>query len=401
VILRFDSLVASGKERLRNESRLAKRTSVHLDLIRGVSAVAVLLYHLRGLFFVDFPFLARKSLFTTAIYIITGYGHQAVIVFFVLSGYFIGTSVMESVGKMQWSWRTYLVSRLTRLELVLFPALVLGALWDRIGMRISQATPLYFDALYKFNGPSVALRSTIPVFFGNLFFLQSINFPVFGSNGPLWSLSYEFWYYIVFPALILIAASWTGTRLRILYAGLLIILLWFIGPQVSLYFLIWLAGAFAGRFQRASNHKPSSSMLFTIGGTVFLASLAWCRTHRLYSDLVTDYIVGICFALWLYTLLLGSRDDVSVAYANAAKKLAGFSYTLYLTHFPLLLLLRGLINPHGNWQPDLLHMTYAIGIATSALAYAYGVAGITEAHTADVRRVLLRPEASLHINSRA
>jgi peptidoglycan/LPS O-acetylase OafA/YrhL len=401
VILKFDSLVASGKERLRNESRLAKRTSVHLDLIRGVSAVAVLLYHLRGLFFVDFPFLARKSLFVTAIYAITGYGHQAVIVFFVLSGYFIGTSVMESVGMMKWSWRTYLVSRLTRLQLVLFPALVLGALWDRIGMSISQATPLYFDALYKFNGPSVALRSTIPVFLGNLFFLQSINFPVFGSNGPLWSLSYEFWYYIVFPALILMAASWTGPRLRILYAGLLIILLWFIGPQVSLYFPIWLAGVLAGRLQRTSNHKLSSSGLFIIGGVVFLASLAWCRTHRLYSDLVTDYIVGICFALWLYTLLLGSRDDVSVAYANAAKKLAGFSYTLYLTHFPLLLLLRGLINPHGNWQPDLLHVAYAMGIATLALAYAYGVAGITEARTADVRRVLLRPEASLQINSGA
>ena len=62
-------------------TRLAKRTSVHLDLIRGVSAVAVLVYHLRGLFFVDYPFLADKSLLASALYAVTGYGHQAVIAY--------------------------------------------------------------------------------------------------------------------------------------------------------------------------------------------------------------------------------------------------------------------------------------------------------------------------------
>ena len=238
-----------------NEPRLAKRTSVHLDLIRGVSALAVLLYHLRGLFFVDFPFLTNKSFLSTALYAVTGYGHQAVMVFFVLSGYFIGTSVMDSVSEVRWSWRIYLVSRLTRLQLVLFPALVLGAVWDRIGMRIPQAAPLYYDALYKFYVPSVALRSTVPVFLGNFFFLQSIVSPVFGSNGPLWSLSYEFWYYILFPVLILATAAWVGTRIRILYAGLALLLLWFIGPQISFYFLIWLAGVLVGRLPRIRKFK--------------------------------------------------------------------------------------------------------------------------------------------------
>jgi len=229
---------------------LAKRTSVHLDAIRGVSALAVLLHHLRGLFFVDYPFLANKSFFLTVLYAVTGYGHQAVIIFFVLSGYFIGTSVMQSVRAQKWSWRTYLVSRITRLQLVLFPALVLGGLWDRIGMRIPQAAPLYFDALYKFNVASVALRSTVPVFLGNFFYLQSIVSPVFGSNGPLWSLSYEFWYYIIFPALILATAAWTANRIRIFYAGLALFLLWFVGAQICFYFLVWIAGSVLGFLPR-------------------------------------------------------------------------------------------------------------------------------------------------------
>ena len=315
-------------------------------------------------------------------------------VFFVLSGYFIGTSVLESLGNLRWSWRTYLVSRITRLQLVLFPALVLGALWDRIGMRIPQASSLYYDALYKFNVPSVALRSTVPVFLGNFFYLQSIVSPVFGSNGPLWSLSYEFWYYILFPALIL-AAAWSGIRSRILYAGLALLLVWFIGPQISLYFLIWLAGVLVGHLQRITKYRSASPALPVAGGILFAGSLAWCRTHPLSSDLLTDYIVAFFFALWLYSLLLGSREDASPAYAHAAKKLAGFSYTLYLTHFPALLLLRGLLDPRGIWQPDLRHLAYGLGIALLMLAYAYGVAELTEAHTATVRRRILRPRVPL------
>ena len=382
------------------EPLLAKRTSVHLDLIRGVSAVAVMLYHLRGLFFVDYQFLASKSLLSNVLYAVTGYGHQAVMVFFVLSGYFIGTSVMESVGKLQWSWRTYLVSRLTRLYLVLFPALVLGALWDRIGMRIPQAAPLYYDSLYKFNGPSVALRSTVPVFLGNFFFLQSIISPVFGSNGPLWSLSYEFWYYIVFPALILATAAWVGTRIRVLYAGLALFLLWFVGPQISFYFLIWLAGVLVGRLQRATRFKSTSAALPLSTVLIFVGALAWSRKHRLSSDLLTDFIVAFCFALWLYTLLLRSREDASPAYVHGAKKLAGFSYTLYLTHFPALLLLRGLLNPQGNWQLDPRHLVYGLAIALLMLTFAYWVAEFTEARTASVRRRLLRPRVSLESETR-
>jgi peptidoglycan/LPS O-acetylase OafA/YrhL len=364
-----------------------------MDLIRGVSALTVMAGHLRGLFFVDFPFLANKSLPFRVLYAVTGFGHQAVILFFVLSGYFIGTSVIDSVAERRWSWRSYLVNRLTRLELVLLPALILGTIWDQLGMKLPQAAALYYGALYKFNGPSVALRSTIPVFFGNLFFLQSIVSPVFGSNGPLWSLSYEFWYYILFPAMTLVAASWVGIRNRLLYAGLAGVLLWFVGPQINLYFLIWLAGAVVGRLHLIVGPvSPRTRVLLSAGtGLIFFGVLAWGRTHRFSSDLLADYLVGFCFALWLYALIQGSRGDVSPAYAFAAKKLSGFSYTLYLTHFPALLLMRGLLDPQGNWQPDLRHLFYALGIALLILGYAYLVAEFTEARTAAVRRRLLQP----------
>jgi peptidoglycan/LPS O-acetylase OafA/YrhL len=375
---------------LPKEFKLAKRTSVHLDAIRGVSALAVMIYHLRGLFFADFPFVANKSLPIAGLYAITGYGHQAVMIFFVLSGYFIGSSVMESVGVRRWSWRKYLASRFTRLELVLFPSLVLGGLWDRIGMRIPQAAPIYFGGLYKFYIPSVALRSTVPIFLGNLFFLQSIDTPVFGSNTPLWSLSYEFWYYILFPVLLLVSVTWIDTRWRLFYAAFAVLLLWFIGPQTTFYFLIWLAGALLGRIQRASWAKPNFPGMALCTGLIFFGALAWLRTHRLSSDLMSDYLVAFCFVLWLYALLLGPRDTTPRGYEFAARKLAGFSYTLYLVHLPALILLRAVLDPQGDWQPDALHLGYASAIGLMIMLYAYGVAECTEAHTATVRRWLLQ-----------
>ena len=143
------------------------------------------------------------------------------------------------------------------------------------------------------------------------------------------------------------------------------------------------------------NYRSSSLVLPFLAGLIFLGSLAWCRTHPISSDLLTDYIVGLCFALWLYALLLGSRNDASPAYIHGARKLAGFSYTLYLTHFPALLLVSGLLDPPENLQPDAQHLAYALGIGLVALTYAYLVAEFTEARTAIVRDRLLRPRVSL------
>ncbi len=353
--------------------------------------------HVRGLFFVDYSFIPSPSILHRAIYAVTGFGHQAVIVFFVLSGYFIGTSVLGSVEERRWSWRVYLVNRITRLELVLLPALLLGFIWDQIGMRIPQAASFYFGGLYKYYPPSVALRSTPPIFFGNLFFLQSVLSPVFGSNGPLWSLSYEFWYYILFPALIIAAASWMGVRARAFYFGLALILFWFVGIQISLYFLIWMMGMLVGRLPHMDRLKsPRAAALASVVATIPLAVvLAVVRAHPQLSERAGDFTIGVCFSFWIYFLLQISREDVSQAYAKSAKTVAGFSYTLYLTHFPALLLLRAVLDPRGSWQPNSRHLAYAAGITLLMLCYAYLVAECTEARTGSVRRRLLQPWAPL------
>jgi peptidoglycan/LPS O-acetylase OafA/YrhL len=61
-----------------------------LDLLRGLSALVVCLVHLRNAVLLDGSDLIHPSIPQKAFYFITGFGHQAVIFLFVLSGYFVG-----------------------------------------------------------------------------------------------------------------------------------------------------------------------------------------------------------------------------------------------------------------------------------------------------------------------
>lgn len=104
--------------------------SVHLDALRGIAAIGVCLSHLRDVFFRDYPTLPHHSPLLALLYLATGLGHQWVIIFFVLSGYLVGGSVLRAHATDRWSWSGYLFNRLTRLYIVLFPALIFGGLID-------------------------------------------------------------------------------------------------------------------------------------------------------------------------------------------------------------------------------------------------------------------------------
>ena len=76
-----------------------------LDLIRGCSALLVCLSHLRNAMFVDYSALVHPNMAIKVFYAVTSFGHQAVMVFFVLSGYFVGGAVLRAgaVGEARFS----------------------------------------------------------------------------------------------------------------------------------------------------------------------------------------------------------------------------------------------------------------------------------------------------------
>lgn len=114
-------------------------------MIRGGAALLVLIGHVRAFQFRNYVELgAHSSVLTKAFYFLAGFGHQAVIVFFALSGFLVGGQALDGVLRGAFGWRRYLARRLTRLWVVIIPALALTLLFDLSGAASTGGAPSRF-----------------------------------------------------------------------------------------------------------------------------------------------------------------------------------------------------------------------------------------------------------------
>ena len=359
--------------------------------MRGFAALLVCAGHLRAFLLVDSVQIHTANILVMPLYFLTGFGHQAVIVFFVLSGFFVGGGVVKLFSQNKWSWKQYVLRRLTRLWIVLLPALLLTLLFDLIGQHLAPAEYQgIFHNLYH-SGPALDAPADLGfrVFLGNVFFLQTIVTPVFGTNDPLWSLANEFWYYLLFPLLLagFKAPNWTA---KMMFLGMAIgVLVWLPKPVLFLG-LIWLLGVMVYlAVQKESVKKQVSQKWFLVPavclalGSLFLtkARLAW---------LETDYFIGGAFALLIASL--AAKNHVSRAYASVANALGETTYTLYLTHFSFLVFIFFTSFKGHKLQPDLLGMLSFLGVLIGTVIYTTMIWWCFERNTELIRK---RIEAKL------
>lgn len=356
-------------------------------MVRGLAALAVMYGHLRALFFVEFRDVHHRSLATDIIYFLTGFGHQAVMVFFVLSGFLISSAIISRRESGSWSWRDYAIDRGTRLYVVLIPGLVLGLLWDKAGDLFFANRHVYSEPLAGFGAFIVERHLTAGAFFGNLFFLQTIRCPTFGSNSPLWSLSNEFWYYVLFPLGIAAAVAWVKRAFgrAIPLTVLSACVAFFVGPRLLSGFLVWLTGsALVLAHSKCRFQTRGSVWIYSVASLlVFALCLTEARIGR-WGSFWSDLAVGAACGAFLLAML---RVEFGGAgrYADVAHTLAGFSYSLYLLHFPFLLFLRTWLITGTRWQPDFLHLLCGASLGATAILYAWLTASLTEGNTRAVR----------------
>ncbi|MHB8731309.1 MAG: acyltransferase family protein [bacterium] len=372
-----------------------RRKNPHLDLLRGLLALAVFLGHARGLFLVDDRNIAHVSVLTKGLYFFTGFGTQAVLGFFVLSGLLISSSIFEACDTNRWSSSRYLVNRLTRLLVVLVPALVLTAMWDQAGMARFGVTSVYGGNPSAGNVVefAVAQRSSALTFLGNVLFLQQIAVPAFGSNSALWSLGYEFWYYIAFPLgwFALATAQRMPARIGLLALGTVVVVM--LGPSGDLGLVLWIMGAAATFVVRrpALAQRVGRVLPWWLTLPLYAAVLTMLRFHGIRSDSLAELVAGAACALFVSTLVnRAAAPAFGRAYESGAKFLAEMSYTLYAVHLPLLVFLQAWLVRSARWQPDAAHLARLAGIVLLVFAYAFAVSRLTEARTDDVRRFVLR-----------
>jgi peptidoglycan/LPS O-acetylase OafA/YrhL len=355
--------------------------SVLLDLARVIAALLVCLEHWRNLLYVDYRQISEHRALFAVPYVMTDAGHQAVVIFFVLSGYLISGSIFRMVQRDGWSWKLYLTHRMVRLWIVLIPALILGALLDFSGLYLHLAPALYAGQTGTHMLGDVARSLHLPIFVGNLFFLQTILVPTFGSNGPMWSLANEFWYYILFPCAFLALRRGTSVGARILNALVFLLCTWLVGPGILLLFPLWLMGTLL-----AVVPAPRvGAWARVVAVILYCPFLLFLVKTTLVRGVLSDYALGVATFILIW-LLLGAK---SVAPENAWTRVtrtgARFSYTLYLVHVPFLVLLTALMAHDTRWQPDARHLFYGLGALLLAIGYAYGIACVMEFRTDSVR----------------
>jgi peptidoglycan/LPS O-acetylase OafA/YrhL len=365
-------------------------------MVRGLAALVVLVSHVRNLFFKEYQDVTGyKNWLVKAIYLVGGLGHQAVVVFFVLSGFFIGGSVLSALDR--WSWCKYIIARLSRLYLVVAPALVLGFLLDRVGHIFPDGSVWYDQPILHFNPQSFSSQSTLGIFVGNLFFLQTIAVPRFATSGPLWSLANEFWYYVLFPLLAIAAYTRHTGRKRLVCLGLLIPLSIWLPKELLIGFVIWLMGAlihFVPTIRFTTKHVYFASTVLAITPFVFLSVVI---RDRIFPPNWNDLLLGASFAVWLCALVkvlpesekrqADAHATPMVPYAWTARLLSRCSFSVYAVHFPLLVLLRSALGPE-YWQPTPERLVMGTIITLSAFLFGLAFSHLTEAHTDLVRNKL-------------
>lgn len=365
-----------------HDKRLSPAASAHLDAIRGAAAIAVLLMHARHLFFIDWGQVPRKSILLRVFYATSEFGHDAVMIFFVLSGFLIAPGVVRSIHANRWSSSRYFLRRFFRLEVVLFPALVLCLAWDFGGIHLFGLGGIYggHENYYPI-GYNIRAHLSFPIFWGNAAFLQTLRVPTLGSDSPLWSLTNEFWYYLLFPSIALLSSPIHGKLARCFYGILAGMIAWLVGAAVLLYFPIWVMGG--AMFYVP---KPAISRLLRVVMLAISAAVFGCTTvlaqYYWSSGLVKDYWMSSAFCVFLY-FLIHSAPEVKPWYSKVSHEIASSSYTLYVVHTPFLVFIAVWVG--SRWIPTPLHVTYGILLVCAAWIYAHLIHMVFEAHTDQIR----------------
>jgi peptidoglycan/LPS O-acetylase OafA/YrhL len=362
-----------------------------LDVSRWLAAALVLIYHLRINILVD-PNVspgAYSGIWGNVVLAATSCGPQAVIWFFVISGFLVGGGALADVSRGRFSVSRYAIHRISRIYIVLIPALVIGYAIDSTRISIFGIDP---------NAGSERISSYSEwTFLANVLSLQTIVAPHLGSNSPLWSLACEVWYYVIFAFAIsiVVATKNFGSRLILIVAAAAItIFLLIANYKIIAYFPFWLLGVAVRLMPSPIMRSKSISWIIV---AIFTLSHKFSLSYFPHaSDIILQYTSDALLACAFANLLLASMYSQNVPNESGARinsYLAGFSFSLYVVHAPALHLVLTMIKGESNPQLDFvncgLEAIFIGGLLFGGLCfYAWVFSRLTETNASAARRAL-------------
>lgn len=330
-----------------------------LDLLRGLAAFSVVLFHWKHFMFAPGAESASATMlqsqpFYDTLRVIYDQGFRAVDLFFCLSGFIFYRLYAQTIAEGQIDARRFSVLRFSRLYPLHFASLCLVLLLQ--GLYVGQ-TGLMF--VYQHNDMShLGLQ---------LLFMQNWGFESGDSfNGPGWSVSVEVLVYLVF--FVLCQRRFSGWRTA---AGMVVfgLLLYRYNPMIARGLMGFFMGGLVAMVYAASlqaSHQTRQrllglSLLIVLPGyaMVFASPDAWLSlavVEPLASVaggkgrfLLSTLTVLVLFPVTVLTLAL-----LEPIYGRSFESLAWFgniTYSSYLLHFPLQLAIVVIAGAAG-WQFD-------------------------------------------------
>lgn len=283
----------------------------------------------------------------------------AVVGFFFVSGFLICRSVMTNFKYKGGDATHYFVDRFARIYTTLIPSLLFVLVAD-----------LLFSCAY----PEAALLTYVSAknFIYNLGLIPSM--PL-GTLRPIWSLMFEWWIYILFGGLVFFRKRWFLCLICIWMGAKYTFTVNAQGEAGHLE-VIWFAGALgAFWFDRLTQRTEIARLSWP----AFIGAVA----IYLYTKNSYHLVAGLLMTLGLVLLaarLNSDEEAVSQVKKQRYAALAGFSFTLFMTHYTVL-----------YWIQQALGST-TIGFLSSILLanlLAFALAYCTERHHKTVAVLLL------------
>jgi peptidoglycan/LPS O-acetylase OafA/YrhL len=347
------------KSRLPSQNRI-----VELDGLRGIAILLVMSFH-----YINNQLLNSLHPLGKALCKITSFGWVGVDLFFVLSGFLIGSILIRTKGSKKF-FSTFYIRRLVRIVPNYYLLLILFV--------FVQSLP-YFSENYMLTG-----NQTIPIvsYFVMLHNLYMANMDNMG-NGILsisWSIGIEEQFYLIFPLIVyLIKDSWLPVILVAAIIGASIVRMHF-DHWIPRYVLL------PARMDSISmgvlvaclhkNHKFDTFVkkyLYVIIA-ILLIDIALCSYwYALYNDLgvIKHTLFAIAFAVCM-VLALAKTPVYSMLLRNRTLCWIGtISYSLYLFHYFILALFHHII---GNTRGVVIDNPLDLMITLLALALSFAMA---------------------------
>lgn len=322
-----------------------------LHMLRGVAALWVVLFHIHALgvtdaFEGDWPRFLYMTLFD--------FGRGGVAIFFVLSGFVIAHSLSDKAVDGHCFVR-FFVRRSLRLDPPYF---------------VSIALCLAVAAAFAVRRGEDPLTFGIGDILAHMFYLQEL-LQIDAISVVFWTLTYELQFYLVYAGVLaiqhrlgrraangLLVPALDAAMLAAALAGALL------GPGWAMHGLFlnfWYAFYLGVAVQRSAKGRLARVVVIVLAGAMLATAGG---THEVFNT------PAALTGLGLLLLTVANRLDARTA-PRPLMLLGTISYSLYLTHVPVLLValsaasaLRAAGGPFGTWLAVALQLGLALGAAS-------------------------------------